>query len=79
MILKEESITRNHWPLAIIEEVFASSDHHVRKVELRLADHNLNNRGVRTNVQSVLERPIHKLVLLVKAPVETGEVQAKEP
>ena len=64
--MKDEGIIRNHWPLAIVEEVFASKDGRVQKVKIRVADKGLDNKGRRSKAVSYLERPIHKLVLLLE-------------
>ena len=37
----------------------------VRKVKLRLDNRNLNDSGVRTNIQSALDRPTRKCILLI--------------
>ncbi len=37
----------------------------VRKVKIGFADRNLTKRGQRVNKMSVVERPVHKLVLLL--------------
>ena len=66
VIMKDESIIRNHWPFAIVEEVFASKDGRVRKVKIPVADKGLDNKGRRSKAVSYLERPIHKLVLLLE-------------
>ena len=68
VIIKDDSSIRNHWPLAIVEEVFPSSDGRVRKVKLRTGDNGLDSKGRRNKAVSYFERPIHKLVLLVEAP-----------
>ena len=65
VLLKEENLPRGSWPLCIIEKVFLSSDQKVRSVRLKLGDKNLNNKGKRVKATSYLERPIHKLVLVV--------------
>ena len=36
VIIKDENPTRNHCPLAIVGEVFPSSDGHIRKMNLRI-------------------------------------------
>ena len=43
----------------------------MRKVKVRVADCNLDKRGVRTKSQTVLERPVHKCVLLHESTRQT--------
>lgn len=66
VILKEDESPRNRWPCAIVDEVYPSDDGNVRKVRVRMADSNIDKNGVRIKSQSILERPIHKCVVLVE-------------
>ena len=54
VVLKEDDLVRNHWRIARVIDVKPGEDGHVRKVSLRMSD------------SSVLDRPIHKLVVLVE-------------
>ena len=56
VLLKDENLPRNQWPLARVAEVFPSDDGLVRRVRLYIP-----------TSKSELERPIHKLVRLVGA------------
>ena len=47
---------RNHWPLAVVTEVFPSQDNLVRKVQIMTA---------KDGEKKFFQRPIHKLVLLL--------------
>ena len=67
VLVKDHSDVRNHWPLAVVEETYASKDGHIRKVKLRMASRNLDKNGHPTRNIVYLERPIHKLVLLVES------------
>ncbi len=78
VILKDESVSRNHWPLAIVEATYASSDGHIRKVKLRMASNQLDKKGRPTKNVSFLDRPVHKLVLLLEAQ-QTRDSTAEEP
>jgi hypothetical protein len=49
-----------------VEEAYADQDGLVRKVRLLMSDSSLNHKGERVKTRTVLERPIHKLVLLLK-------------
>ena len=67
VIVKDDNLPRNRWKLGRIEEVYLDNDGLVRKVKLRISDPNLDNQGKRVNDITFVERPIHKLVLLVEA------------
>lgn len=54
VLLKDEKLPRNQWPLARVTKVFPSDDGLVRRVQLYIPIS-----------KSELERPIHKLILLV--------------
>lgn len=54
VVMLKEDTPRMQWPLAIVTQIFPSTDGLVRKVEVK--------RG-----SSLLERPVQKLVLLVEA------------
>lgn len=88
VISKESEGARNKWPLGRVVQVYPSEDGFVRKVKLLMADGDLDDRGKRQGPPSYLERPIHKLVLLLTADEvvgedvphqETGEVPIEEP
>lgn len=65
VISKEDEGPRNQWPLAKVVEVYPSEDGYVRKVKILKADGELDNKGRRQKPPSLLDRPIHKLVLLL--------------
>ena len=75
VILKDENQPRNSWRLGRVVETYTEDDGLLRKVKLPLADANLNFKGKRTAACSFLERPVHKLILLL----ETEEIPVKEP
>ena len=70
VIIKEDMVPRNRWQLGRVAEVYPSDDGHVRKVKLTIGDRALDSKGKRTSSQpqSYLDRPIHKLVLLLEDP-----------
>ena len=70
VLLKDDSVPRNNWPLCRVVEANASNDGLVRKVKLQVGDPNLTNDEKRKNKTSYLERSIHKNVVLVE---ETNE------
>lgn len=67
VILQDDSSSRNHWPLARVAETYTSKDGLVRSVKLQMAHSNLDSSGKRTSEVKFLDRPIHKLVLLLEA------------
>ena len=67
IILKEDDSPRNKWPLATVQDAYPSDDGLVRKIAWRMADTHLDKNGVRTKSQSILERPVHKCILLLPA------------
>ena len=66
VLLKDDSLPRNNWPLCRVVEANASSDGLVRTIKLQVGDPNLTKIGKRTNKTTYLERPIHKIVVLVE-------------
>ena len=65
VILKNDELPRNRWQLARVQETFPDSDGLVRKVKIEVGDRARDNSGKRIHPVSYLERPIHKLVLLL--------------
>ena len=65
VLVKDDNTPRNQWQLARVTEAQRGNDGLVRKLNLEVEDHQLSARGTRTKPVSLLERPIHKLVLLV--------------
>jgi hypothetical protein len=61
-MLRDDDAARNNWPLGKIVEVFPSDDGLVRKVRVLVSD---------GGKLSLLDRPVHKLVLIVAR--EDGE------
>ena len=65
VVIKDDSLPRNSWRLGRITQVKESLDSHVRSVILQVGDRELDKYGKRINKIVLLERPVHKLVLLV--------------
>merc|ERR1712002_622421 len=65
VLIKDDNVPRNVWPVARIVETYVSEDTHVRKVKVAVGDPKLNEQGKRVSPMCHLERPIHKLVLLI--------------
>ncbi|XP_070182296.1 uncharacterized protein [Littorina saxatilis] len=66
VLLQDESDCRNDWKIARIVEARPSKDGHVRKVKLLMSTSALDNQGKPVQQRTLLDRPIHKLVVLVK-------------
>jgi len=75
VLVIDENLPRCQWQLARIIEAEADQDDLVRKVKVEIATCSLDSRGRRQESVSVLERPIHKLVLVC----ETEETPVEEP
>ncbi|XP_030589719.1 uncharacterized protein LOC115783168 [Archocentrus centrarchus] len=67
VLLQEDLAPRNEWRLAKVTAVYPGADKKVRKVRLLLSDkaYNKNDKLVMKTVS--LERPIHKVVVLIEA------------
>ena len=67
VLLKDDTTARNRWRTARVEEARQDDDGLVRNVKVVVGDTHLNKKGQRVRNQSVLERPIQKIILLLKA------------
>ena len=67
VLIKEDNVSRNRWRTARVDEVYASEDGFVRKVKVIVSDRSLTKEGKRVRTTTVLERPIQKLLLLLKS------------
>ncbi|XP_047473555.1 uncharacterized protein LOC125028204 [Penaeus chinensis] len=67
VIVKEQNLPRNSWKLGCVSDVMPSKDGLVRKARITMADSSLDAFGRRTKAVFNLERPIHKLILLVES------------
>ena len=65
LIIKDENLHRNQWPLARVVQTYPSDDGLVRKVKVAVADSSLDKHGKRSKAPVLLDRPVQKLVLLV--------------
>ena len=77
VLLCNENIPRNQWSLGRIENIMPLKDGLVRNVSVRIADDHIDKNGKRTSKQIELQRPVHKLVLLLEN--ETGASPPKSP
>ena len=66
MIIRDDNLPRNQWLLGRVEETIASDDDLVRQAKVRLATKWIDRKGRRMEEPRFLDRPISKLVLLVK-------------
>lgn len=65
VIVKDDNLPRNCWQLARVSRTDTAKDGHVRTGQVVLGDAALSANGRRTRPVRCLERPIHKLVLLL--------------
>ena len=78
VIFKEDDKPRNQWPMGRVVKIYPSRDSSVRKVQILKATGELDNQGKRLRPPTLLDRPIHKLVLLLPCG-DTGEFPNEEP
>lgn len=71
-IVKKDNLPRNNWRLGKIVKVYTDKDDHVKKVNV--SDMNLDKKGKRFHV----DRPIHKLILLLKASSDAQNAKDNE-
>lgn len=64
--IHEDGRPRNEWRTGIVESVQPGEDGLVRKATVRLANRHLDKKGQVMTEAQVLERPIHKLVIVTK-------------
>ena len=72
VIVKNDELPRNRWQLACVREVYSDEDGLVRKVKIEVGDRSRDNNGKRVHAVTVLERPVHQLVLLVAQDEDRG-------
>ena len=65
VLLQDGDFPRNQWPLARVTKVFPSKDGRIRKVQLLLT---------REGRRKILERPIHKTILLLAQEASDQDV-----
>lgn len=63
VIVKEEELPRNEWRLGQVLDVCADEDWLVRKAKIQIGNRKLGKKGQRLTNPSILERPIHTLVV----------------
>ena len=73
MISNESEEARNKWPLGRVVQVYPSEVGLVRKVKVLMADGDYDVCGKCQSPPSYLDRPIHKVVLLLTTDEVAGE------
>ena len=72
VIVKDEHKPRNCWSLAPVVGTYPSKDGLVRSIKVRIGHPNLSGDGNRLHPPKELERPIHKLALLLPQEERPG-------
>ena len=67
VLLKEDSLPRNQWKIGIVDDTHTGDDGLVRNVTLRMANCHLNKKGKPSAASTILNRPVQKLIVLVRA------------
>lgn len=67
VVLKDDNQPRNCWKLARVHQTYPDEDGLVRKVQIAVAMETLDDKGRQTKPTVKLERPVHKLILLLPA------------
>lgn len=63
---RDDGLPRNEWRLGRVTETTIDQDGLVRRVKICLGNQKLGKKGERLSKQSVVERPVQKLVLLLE-------------
>ena len=69
-LIMDDAIPRCQWKLGRVVDTYPDSDGLVRKVSIvsiQLGDLALSSKGIPVSKPKFLERPVHKLVMLVEA------------
>ena len=78
VLISDDNLPRNQWRMGRVNEATPSRDGKVRKAKVTVGDPLLSRSGRRMQAASVLERPIHKLVLLLEAAEEVQTDRGNE-
>ncbi|XP_070187181.1 uncharacterized protein [Littorina saxatilis] len=65
VVLHDQNLCRSEWCMARVVEVMPGSDGLVRRVKVHVGTKALDNHGRPTGDSRILERPIHKMTVLV--------------
>ena len=66
VLISDENQPRNDWRLGRVAESYTGEDGRVRSVKVFVGSRTLDDKGKRDGHLSTLERPVHKLVMLVE-------------
>ncbi|CAI5683011.1 unnamed protein product [Oreochromis niloticus] len=66
VVIKDDNLPRNHWQLGRVVETFQDHDGLVRPVKVQVGERKPQRKQDAPSKPSVIERPIHKLVLLLE-------------
>jgi hypothetical protein len=77
VLLKDEVTVRNRWKTGRVEEAHQDDDGLVRNVKVTVGDPELDKNGRRVRQQSLLVRPVQKLILLLKSEREIDDSPPK--
>ena len=67
VVLHDDGLFRGHWKMGKVIETVVDEDKLVRKVKVLVGDKHLSEDGKRVSEPPVLERPLHKLTVLVES------------
>ena len=65
VVIKDENTPRNQWRLGRVVKTYPDDTNVVRSVAVAVGDPTISNSGKRQRPQSILDRPIQKLVLIL--------------
>lgn len=66
VLLQEDVVPGCEWKLGKVTDVYPGPDNKVRKIQLLVSEKNCDQRGAFTTKTVLLERPIHKVIVLLK-------------
>lgn len=67
VLITSEATPRNEWRMGVVTMTIAGADGLIRRAIVRVADGNLDSNGKRQRSVTELERPIQKLIQLIKS------------
>ena len=67
VLIKDDNLPRGQWLIGKVVKLYTSQDHMIRSVKLLIGTSQLTEVGKRQSPVKYLDRPIHKLVLLLEA------------
>ena len=67
VLIKDDNLPRGQWLIGKVVKLYTSQDHMIRSVKLLIGTSQLTEVGKHQSPVKYLDRPIHKLVLLLEA------------